>query len=99
MTEQSCFISGIDTTSNGNLILTDYNNSKVKLFSPDGQFLSSFSLSGQPCDVSVVDLSTAAVSVYNREDSNTGAGTWGSIISQRYHLTTAVCLWNPVLQQ
>ena len=65
---ESCYISGIDTTSNGNLILTDFSNSKVKLFSPDGQFLSSFSLSGRPCDdVSVVDLSTAAVSVINGE--------------------------------
>ena len=72
---ESCDITGIDTTSNGNLILTDYNNSKVKLFSPDGQFLSSFSLSGHPGDVSVVDLSTAAVSVWdNREIVILGLG-------------------------
>ena len=80
---ESCWISGIDTTSNGNLILTDFSNSKVKLFSPDGQFLSSFSPSGPPWDVSVVDLSTAAVSVStNREIVILGLGR-GDQLSHR----------------
>ena len=63
---ESCGIYGIETTSNGNLILTDYNNSNVKLFSLDGRFLSSLTLSGKPIDVTVVDMSTAAVSGYRQ---------------------------------
>ena len=65
---RSCYITGIETTCNGNLILADNSNRKVKLFSPDGQFLiSSLPLSEQPFDVSVVDMSTSAVSVNTRQ--------------------------------
>ena len=88
----SCYISGIDTTSNGNLILTDCNNWKVKLFSPDGQFLSSFSLSGQPRDVSVVDLSTAAVSVTNRKIVILGLGR-GDQLSHRDTISLQRDVW------
>ena len=90
---ESCFISGIDTTSNGNLILTDYSNSKVKLFSPNGQFLSSFSPSGLPLDVSVVDLSTAAVSVTNnREIVILGLGR-GDQLSHRDTISLQRYVW------
>ena len=62
----SCDIIGLET-SNSNLILIDHKNRKVKLFSPDGRFLSSLPISGKPIDVAVVDMSTSAVSVNNRQ--------------------------------
>ena len=56
---------GLDITADEDLILTDYNNKKVKLFSLDGELLSSLQLSGTPWDVAVVDRSTAAVCMWN----------------------------------
>ena len=61
--ERTCSIAGLDTTTAGQLILTDYNNSNVKLFSPDGELISSLRLSEIPWDVTVVDECTAAVSM------------------------------------
>ena len=43
--ERPCWITGLDTTTAGQLILTDLNNSNVKLFSPDGELISSLRLS------------------------------------------------------
>ena len=58
-------ITGLDTTTAGQLILIDRNNSNVKLFSPDGELISSLRLSEKPCDVTVVDECTAAVSMWS----------------------------------
>ena len=62
---ETCYITGLDVTVDGHLIVSDCNNSKVKLFSLNGELLSSLKLSGYPWDVAVVDRSTAAVSVNN----------------------------------
>ena len=62
--EETCWIAGLDTTIAGQLILIDNNNSNVKLFSPDGELISSLRLSGIPCGVTVVDEYTAAVSTF-----------------------------------
>ena len=62
--ERPCWITGLDTTTAGQLILTDLNNSNVKLFSPDGELISSLRLSELPWDVTVVDECTAAVSMW-----------------------------------
>ena len=61
----TCLIWGLDITADGHLILIDWKNSKVKLFSVNGQILSSFRLSNKPKDVAVVDKATAAVSMLN----------------------------------
>ena len=65
--EETCWITGLDTTIAGQLILIDNNKSNhtnVKLFSPDGELISSLRLSGIPCGVTVVDEYTAAVSMF-----------------------------------
>ena len=87
-----CDITGVETTSNGNLILTDWNNRKVKLFSLDGQFLSSLPLSGKPKDVTVADMSTAAVSVTNRQIVILDIGRGGQL-SQRETIQLERFVW------
>ena len=62
--ERPCWITGLDTTTAGQLILIDHYNSNVKLFSPDGELISSLRLSERPRDVTVVDECTAAVSMW-----------------------------------
>ena len=63
--EDFCRILGLDTTTAGQLILTDFSNSNVKLFSPYGELISSLRLSEKPWDVTVVDECTAAVSMFS----------------------------------
>ena len=58
-------ITGLDTTTAGQLILIDHYNSNVKLFSPDGELISSLRLSEKPWDVTIVDECTAAVSMWH----------------------------------
>ena len=57
------YISGLDVTVDGHLIVSDCWNKKVKLFSLNGKLLSSLKLSEKPWDVAVVDRSTAAVCI------------------------------------
>ena len=64
----TCYITGLDVTVDGHLTVSDNNNSKVKLFSLDGELLSSLKLSEEPWDVAVVDRSTAAVSILNKSE-------------------------------
>ena len=61
--ERPCWITGLHTTTAGQLILTDFSNSNVKLFSPDGELISSLRLSVKPWGVTIVDECTAAVSM------------------------------------
>ena len=37
--ENICYITGLDLTVDGNILLADKGNSMIKLFSPYGQFL------------------------------------------------------------
>ena len=60
--EKPCKIGGIDITSNGTILLTDYTNRTVKAFSPDNQLLSSLSFVEVPSDITVINDTTAAVS-------------------------------------
>ena len=64
----TCYITGLDVTVDGHLTVLDNNNSKVKLFSLDGELLSSLKLLEEPWDVAVVDRSTAAVSILNKSE-------------------------------
>ena len=64
----TCCISGLDVTVDGHLIVSDCNNSKVKLFSLNGELLSSLKLSEEPQDVAVVDRSTAAVCILDKSE-------------------------------
>ena len=62
----ACFITGIAIRENGDILAIDWNNNKVKLFSPDGNLLSFLELSSLkltywPCEICFVDDNTAIV--------------------------------------
>ena len=59
--KSSCAITGIAITQSGQRLLVDYNNQKVKLFSQDMRFLSSVSVEGHPCDITMVNTREAVV--------------------------------------
>ena len=65
---ETCGIPGLDVTVDGHLIVSDCNNKKVKLFSLNGELLSSLKLSEKPLDVAVVDRSTAAVCIPDKSE-------------------------------
>ena len=59
--KEKCHISGMDQTPSGSVLLADFWNRKIKLFSPDHELISDIQLSAPPNDVSVVDNQTAVV--------------------------------------
>ena len=65
--KSNCGIWGIDITVDGNMLLTDHCNCKVKLFTPDGKLLSSLTPPGVPIDVTVINKSEAAVSMLDKQ--------------------------------
>ena len=65
---ETCRIFGLDVTVDGHLIVSDWNNKKVKLFSLNGELLSSLKLSESPWDVAVVGRSTAAVCIQYKSE-------------------------------
>ena len=62
-----CRISGIDITIDGNILLTDIDNCKVKLFTPNGKLLSSLTPPADPKDVAVINKSEAAVTMKDKQ--------------------------------
>lgn len=64
--ENSC-ITGLDNTKDGNLLVADANNDKVKLFTPDGFLLSALKLPGKPKAITVINESRAAISMANKK--------------------------------
>lgn len=58
----ACDIYGIDITNNGTLFLTDFNNKKLKVFSPEKEIPSTIPLPASPRDVSIANGKTAVVS-------------------------------------
>ena len=62
-----CLIWGIDITVDGNVLLADRGNCKVKLFTPDGKLLSSLTPPAVPIGVAVINNSDAAVSMVNKQ--------------------------------
>ena len=79
----TCGISGLDVTVDGHLIVSDRSNSKVKLFSLNGELLSSLKLSERPRDVAVVDRSTAAVCMDNRQIVILALGPGGQLSERK----------------
>ena len=62
-----CNITGMAAiTNDGRRLLVDYDNNKVKLFSPDMKLLSSLSLSDPPRDIAVLSDQEAVVTTVNR---------------------------------
>ena len=62
-----CGISGIDITVDGNMLLADHYNCKMKLFTPDGKLLSSLTPPVEPKDVAVISKSEAAVNMKDQQ--------------------------------
>ena len=58
-------VGAIAATSDGTLLIPDYDNRKVKLFSPNNKLLSFFELISNPTDVALFNDQMAAVSVGN----------------------------------
>ena len=64
----ACFITGIAIRENGDILVVDWNNNKVKLFASDGKLisfleLSSLKLAYWPCEACFIDGNTAVVAV------------------------------------
>ena len=53
-------ITGMAVTKDGRILMADFSNNKVKLFSPDMKILSSVSVPDKPCDIAVISDSEAA---------------------------------------
>ena len=60
-----CDINGIAITEDGRILMADYSNYKVKLFSPSMKFLSSVSVPENPWDIVVISDSEAAATTNN----------------------------------
>ena len=60
---RDCYIRGIDITEDGNIIIADFNNSKIKLLETGGNLLSFLKLSSKPKEVTVIKDSKAVVSM------------------------------------
>ena len=61
---KNCLITGLDLTWDGNIVIADRNNSKVKLFDHNGKFVSSLTLPEKPNDVAVISASKFAVCMW-----------------------------------
>ena len=62
-----CYISGLDTTVYGTVILADQDNCKLKVVSPEGQLLSSLTLPEKPIGVVFINKREAAVTMWNKQ--------------------------------
>ena len=65
--KNDCGISGIDITVDGNMLLADHYNCKVKLFTPDGKLLLSQTPPDAPIGVAVINKSEAPVSMSDKQ--------------------------------
>ncbi|MEW8543123.1 MAG: hypothetical protein AB2693_06270 [Candidatus Thiodiazotropha sp.] len=64
---RDCCITSFAVTENGNFIVLDNNNFKVKLFSPGGRLLSSLKLSEKGKDVAIIKESEVAISMPKKQ--------------------------------
>ena len=60
----NCLLTGLDLTWDGKIVVADRNNSKVKLFSNKGLFISSLTVPEKPNDVAVFSASKFAVCMW-----------------------------------
>ena len=61
-----CLILGVDVTSDGNVLLLDRNNRKLKMFTQDGDYKASRKLPKNPEGLAVISDTRAAVSAWNK---------------------------------
>ena len=63
--KEDCWITGMAVTKNDRILMADYKNNKVKLFSPDMKILSSVSVPVYPYAIAVISDSEAAATTTN----------------------------------
>ncbi|XP_021377862.1 uncharacterized protein LOC110465969 [Mizuhopecten yessoensis] len=61
--KSDCSICGIVYLPNAQIVLSDYNNKKLKLFTDKGKYLDVLPFLGNPCDLCLVNNNTVAVAV------------------------------------
>ena len=64
--ERVCLILGVDVTSDGNVLLLDRNNRKLKMFTQDGDYKASRKLPKNPEGLAVISDTRAAISTFNK---------------------------------
>ena len=65
--KKGCCIVGVDITTDGYMMLVDYANCKVRLFSPEGILLSSVKPPDKPEDITVINKFQAAISMERKQ--------------------------------
>lgn len=65
--KDKCYISGCEFLQNGNLLLADNHNKKVKMFDKKYRCVSALSLSSLPWDIAVLDKHLAVVSIPDKK--------------------------------
>ena len=65
--KKGCCIVGVDITTDGYMMLVDYANCKVRLFSPKGTLLSSVKPTDKPEDFTVINKLQAAISIERKQ--------------------------------
>ena len=63
---QNCSVSGIEFTENGFLLISDRPNKRIKVFTPDYEFLSSITLSDYCSGVRITSPATAVVTTNDK---------------------------------
>ncbi|XP_021377859.1 uncharacterized protein LOC110465967 [Mizuhopecten yessoensis] len=61
--KSNCLIRGVVYLPYKQIILSDFNNQKLKLFTDKGQYLDELTIRGDPCDLCLVNNNTVAVAV------------------------------------
>lgn len=89
--ESECLTMGLDITADGNVLIVDRNNRKLKMFSPDGDYMASRKLPKDPEGVAVISDNRAAVSTWNKligivDTSPHGGLTLKKTINLGYHV-------------
>ena len=64
--ERVCLILGVDVTSDGNVLLLDRNNRKLKMFTQGGDYMASRKLPKNPEGLAVISDTKAAISTFNK---------------------------------
>ncbi|XP_021366318.1 uncharacterized protein LOC110458754 [Mizuhopecten yessoensis] len=64
--KERCWISGVVYLPNEQIVLSDHNNKKLRLFTDKGQYLDELVIRGYPLDLCLVNNNTVAVAVYGR---------------------------------
>ncbi|XP_033745677.1 uncharacterized protein LOC117331187 [Pecten maximus] len=65
--ENNCCALGVLLMSGGRIVVGDYANKKVKLFTENGKFQCEVGLADEPCDMCRIDENTVAVTLINSQ--------------------------------